>query len=187
MTCSLFESHSTKLMTHHFWPKRNADLIDLQLGEKPYRELFVFRCRILNQWTPKKSQKWYHFPTKTISNLQKILLLISVVDKDRRKHSKPSRQQPVKPTTLEPHQTRGAVKRELENSKEDSPTDINSTLNTKADNEEGEEAIPLCSTHGSKWPWKRLQVIHCRHRMFRITCVQKFESSQSSDLPENSH
>jgi hypothetical protein len=61
--------------------------------------------------------------------------------KDRRRQLKPSRQHTVKPTILEPHRTRGAVKREMENSKEDPPPDTTSTMNTKADNEEGEEAI----------------------------------------------
>ena len=61
--------------------------------------------------------------------------------KDIRRQFKP-RQHTVKPTILEPHRTRGAVKREMENSKEDPPPDINSTVNTKADNEEGKEANP---------------------------------------------
>jgi len=61
--------------------------------------------------------------------------------KDRRRLLKPSTQHTVKPTILEPHRTRGAVKREMENYKEDPPPDSTSTLNTKADNEESEEAI----------------------------------------------
>jgi hypothetical protein len=51
--------------------------------------------------------------------------------KDRRKQVKPSRQHTVKPTILEPHRTRGAVKREMENSKEDPPPDLNSEQDSR--------------------------------------------------------
>ena len=52
----------------HFWRKRIADRIDLQLEQKLYREHVAIRsCLTRNQWTRKKNQKLYHLATKTIS------------------------------------------------------------------------------------------------------------------------
>ena len=71
----------------------------------------------------------------------------------------------------------------MENSKEDPPPDTTSTLNTKADNEEGEEAIPpnvALMVRSGRGIDSELFIVDTE--MLRITRVQKFKSSQSRDI-----